>query len=243
MILWVLGGSVAGLIVGSFLATLVLRWPQGRGLGGRSACDGCSRTLAARELIPVVSALAARGHCRSCGARIDPLHMQVELACALVGGVALWVAPGVAGMAGALFGWLLVALAWLDARHFWLPDRLTGTLAALGLVGGIAGLEPALPDRLIGGAGGFASLVLVGWGYRRWRGREGLGGGDPKLFGAIGLWLGWQALPFVLLGASASGLLAVAGLALTGRRVTATMRLPLGTLLAVAAFVVWVAVA
>lgn len=82
-------------------------------------------------------------------------------------------------------------------------------------------------------------LWLVAALYRSLRGRVGLGGGDPKLFGAIGLWLGWRALPQVLLVAALAGLAIVLAMALAGRRVTATDRLPLGTLLAGAAFLCW----
>lgn len=235
----ILGGL--GAIAGSFLATLVVRWPEGRSLGGRSACDECGRTLRAAELVPLASMIALRGSCRSCGARIDPAHGGVELACLIAGAAAGWSAPGIAGSAGAVFGWLLIALAMLDWRAFWLPDRLVAPLAVLGLAGGLIGLEPILADRLIGGAAGFLLLWIVAFTYRRWRGREGLGGGDPKLFGAIGLWLGWQLLPAVLMVAGLIGLGIVAFRAATGRAMARTDALPLGTLLAAAAYPAWIA--
>ncbi len=150
------------------------------------------------------------------------------------------VAPGPIGAAGALFAWLLVALAALDLRHFWLPDRLTFVLAASGLGSAIFDPMVSMFDRLIGGLAGFAALALIASAYRFVRKREGLGGGDPKLLGAIGLWLGWQALPFVLLGASGVGLVSIVLLTLRGKTVNAMTRLPFGTLLAVAAFPVWV---
>lgn len=156
----------------------------------------------------------------------------------MIGAVALSVAPGWEGLAGAVFGWMLLAAGAIDAEHFWLPDALTLPLAALGLAASLAG-EPPLADRLIGLAAGFGSLWLIGWSYRRLRGREGLGGGDPRLFGAIGAWLGWQALPVVLVIAGLAGLGAVAIAVLRGRDVTATTQLPLGSLMAVAAFPVW----
>jgi leader peptidase (prepilin peptidase)/N-methyltransferase len=237
---WPILLGVLGAVFGSFIATVAIRWPEGRSaLGGRSMCDGCGRGLRWFELLPVVSFVALRGRCRTCGARIAAGHVVTELLGAGIGIVAGLVAPGWAGVAGAACGWLLLALGAIDLAAFWLPDVLTGALAVVALGGGLAGLAPPLPDRLIGGAAGFAALSLVAAGYRLVRGRIGLGGGDPKLFGAIGLWLGWRALPMVLLIASMAGLAVVAIMAIAGRRPAATDRLPLGTLLAGAAFLCW----
>jgi len=229
--------AMLGAILGSFIAALVARWPRGESvLAGRSRCEGCGQTLTPVELVPILSWLMQRGRCRRCGAPIGVDALAIELAAAAIGAIALWRLPGWPGLAAALFGWLLVPLAWLDARHFWLPRRLTAAVALAGLASGAAGLAPPLPDRLIGGAAGFGALWLVATGYRRLRGREGLGGGDPPLLGAIGLWLGWQALPFVLLGASGLGLAAALVMARRGTALAPTTRLPFGTLLALAAW-------
>lgn len=238
--LWPALGAGAGLIAGSFLATLVVRWPMGAGLSGRSMCDGCHVPLGVRDLIPLLSFAAASGRCRTCGVAIDPVHPIVELCCAAVGAIALAVSPDAAGLTAALVGWLLVALAALDIREFWLPDVLT---AAVGMVAALSSWvvdPPGTIDRIIGGIAAVGSLWLIAILYRRFRRREGLGGGDPKLFGAIGLWLGWQPLPFVLLGASGVGLVAVLAMMARGGAVTGTTRLPFGALLAVAALPVWV---
>ncbi|BAV64019.1 prepilin peptidase [Sphingobium cloacae] len=233
-------GGVAGAIAGSFLATLILRWPQGRGvMRGRSACDGCGRTLGAGDLVPLLSAMAQRGRCRTCGARIDPLHGRVEAACAVIGALAVGLAPDVAGLGWALLGWWLLTLAVLDWRHFWLPDALTLPLTFLGLTVGSWVTDAVLADRAIGAAAGYAGLLAVAWTYRWARGREGLGLGDAKLLGALGAWFGWQALPFVLLLAAGTGLLAVGVAAALGKRVERATRVPLGTALAVAAVPGW----
>jgi leader peptidase (prepilin peptidase)/N-methyltransferase len=236
---WVVLLSMAGAIAGSFLSTIVVRWPEDRSvLRGRSACDGCGRTLAWWELVPIVSALAVRGRCRACSATIDPRHLAFELGCAAIGGVSAVVAPGIAGVAGAVFGWLLLTLAVLDAAELWLPDPLVAALALAGLVGAIWSAPP-LADRLIGGAAGFASLWAVATGYRLLRAREGLGGGDPKLFGAIGLWLGWRMLPPVLLLAGLVGLGLILFQHLRGRAIAADDALPFGTFLSIAAYPAW----
>jgi leader peptidase (prepilin peptidase) / N-methyltransferase len=236
----VCGGGLFGLIIGSFIATLVIRWPQGRSvLRGRSACDQCGQSLTTRDLVPLFSWLLQRGACRHCKGRIAPLHSGVEAAAAAIGGLSLWASPDMAGVAGALFGWLLLALGSLDALHFWLPDRLTALLALTGVAGGVIGLDPPLVVRLWGGFAGFLGLSLIAIAYRLVRGREGLGGGDPKLFGAIGLWLGWTALPLVILPASGAGLGWVLAKWMGGTSPKANDQLPLGTLLSLAAWSVW----
>ena len=241
-LIWSIGLALLGLIAGSFVAALVVRWPQGRSVvAGRSACDACGVTLRASDLVPLLSALLLRGRCRACGARIDPVHWHTEAAGAAIGAAAGLVAAGPVALAGAVFGWLLLALALLDLRHWWLPDRLSATLALAGVTSGATGLAPDWTERAIGGAAGFGCLWAIAWAYRRVRGREGMGGGDPKLLGAIGLWLGWRMLPGVLLLASVAGLGWVAWTVARGKAVAATDAVPFGVLLAVAAYPVWLA--
>ena len=238
--LWPVALGLLGAVLGSFIATLVIRWPQERSVvHGRSHCDACDAVLGPRDLIPLLSFLLSQGRCRHCKAAIDPGHWQIELAALGIGAVAGLVVPGPAALAGAVFGWLLLALAALDITDFWLPDPLTLTLALAGVAAGVMGIEPPLVDRLIGGIAGFAALWLVGFTYKRLRGREGLGGGDPKLLGAIGLWLGWRMLPAVLLLAALTGLALVLLGMLRGRAAKLDDRVPFGALLAIAAYPAW----
>lgn len=233
-------GTLLGLIIGSFLATLILRWPEQRSVvGGRSTCDSCGHQLRSWELVPVASFLLQRGKCRQCGAPIATDHIAIELAAGLVGGLALLASPGIEGLAGAILGWLLLTLAALDVKHHWLPDGLSALLAVSGLAVGLIAVDPSLQDRLIGGVAGFASLAIIAAAYKRIRNREGLGAGDPKMLAAIGCWLGWQALPLVILGASLIGLLVAISWRLRGKAVAADSMLPLGSLMAVAAFPLW----
>ena len=232
--------GLLGAVIGSFLATLVLRWPQDRSvLRGRSHCDACGVTLAARDLIPLLSAALSRGRCRRCHATIDPRHWHIELGCVVIGVVAGVAVPGPVGLAGAVFGWLLLALAALDIAEFWLPDALTATLALAGVATGVLGIDPPLLDRVIGGVGGFATLWTVGAAYKGLRHRDGLGGGDPKLLGAIGLWLGWRMLPVVVFLAALTGLAMVLAAMVRGRRPSLADRMPFGALLAIAAYPAW----
>jgi leader peptidase (prepilin peptidase)/N-methyltransferase len=177
-----------------------------------------------------------RGRCRSCGAAIPKLHISIEVGAAALAALAVALQPSLHGAALATFWLLLVAPAVLDARHHWLPDPLTAVLALAGLgIGGVA-TGSSITERLIGGAAGFLALWFIAFSYRRSRGREGLGAGDPKLLGAIGLWTGWLALPAVLL------IAALAGLAVAVAQGRSRLdRMPFGTLLAAAA-VLWTAV-
>jgi leader peptidase (prepilin peptidase) / N-methyltransferase len=214
---------------------LAQRWGAGETVGGRSRCDNCSATLYPTDLIPILSFLALRGKCRRCSAVIESRQLGIEVAASAIGGAALWIAPNAVGLNGALFGWCLLTLAILDVDHFWLPDRLTALLAASGLLLGSASGQ----DRIIGALAGFGSLTLVRLLYRALRHRDGMGGGDPKMLGGIGAWLGWQMLPLVVLGASSTGLILVLLDRMRGRPLSATRQLPFGALMAGAAFALW----
>ena len=244
MLLRAAAGLALGLIAGSFIATILIRWPKGESaLAGRSRCDSCAVPLGPRDLVPILSWAAARGRCRHCGARIDPRHPAIELAAAALGLTAAIAHPLPIAAATALFGWWLLLAAALDLEHHWLPDRLTLPLIPLGLAAGWAGLGPPLAERAAGAAIGWAALALIAFLYRRLRGRVGLGGGDPKLMAALGAWVGAWNLPVVLLGAGLLGLAALLAMRLRGEPVTGDSRLPLGTLLALAAWPVWLVVA
>lgn len=233
-------GAGLGLVIGSFLATIVSRWPRGLSVvRGRSQCDHCKRTLAAVDLIPLVGWIVVRGKCRTCGAKIDPIHPLIEVGSGLIGAICFWAFPPLPALTLAVGGWLLLTLAVLDARHYWLPDALTLPLAALGLTVGDWVLPAPFPERLWGAIIGAGSLFILAMGYRRLRGRDGLGLGDAKLLGAIGGWLGWQPLPFVLLFASLLALLGVAALRLMGHAVDGKTRVPFGTFLCVAVLPAW----
>jgi leader peptidase (prepilin peptidase)/N-methyltransferase len=233
-------GLVLGLIAGSFAATAAMRWPAAKSVrAGRSRCDACDAPLRAGELVPVLSFLIQRGRCRRCGARIDPNHLAVELAAGMIGLVAALAHPLPLALVTALLGWWLLLIAVLDLRHHWLPDRLTLPLVPLGLAAAWAGWGPPLPERIAGAAIGWAALLAIALVYRALRDREGLGGGDPKLLAALGAWVGAWHLPAVLIGAGLLGLAAVAAMRLRGQAVSATSRLPLGTLMALAAWPLW----
>lgn len=224
-------------IVGSFCGVLIVRLPAGRGvLWGRSACESCHRVLGPADLVPVLSFLALRGRCRTCHAPIGRTHLAVELAAIAVSlsavgagaqGAVLWASCGL--------GWSLLTLAWIDAVSLRLPDALTLPLILAGLAEALW-LDPdALTARALGAALGYTLLWGLAAGYRRLRGRDGLGLGDAKLLAAAGAWVGAGLLPTVLLLAAAGGL----AWALRRLRPDPLARLAFGPPLAAATWVVW----
>ena len=127
---------------------------------------------------------------------------------------------------------VLGAIAIIDLRQFRIPDALSLPLALCGML--VAWLLPILPwqNHLIGAVAGFALFAVIGEVYFRHTGTEGLGLGDAKLFGAAGAWLGWQALPSVLLIAAVGGLVFAL---LRGRH----LRVAFGPWLALGLWLVW----
>lgn len=230
-----------GLIAGSFLGLVSLRLPAGEGVvGGRSRCGGCGQDLAPWRMIPLVSYILERGRCANCGVRIPARYPLMESACAAIGVWAALSQPSLlaAGLT-ALLGWQLLLIAVVDGEHFWLPDPLTLPLLATGLVAASALDRLTLLDAAIGAAIGFIGLKALAFLYRRARGREGLGGGDPYLLAAGGAWVGWIGLPSVLLWASAAGLSVVVARRVAGRAVSGSDRMPFGVFLAIGVWLTW----
>lgn len=227
--------------LGSFLGVLVVRLPRGEGfVGGRSRCTQCGAALGPAELVPLLSYLRQAGRCRHCGTRLPLFYPAIELAALGVAAWALWVLPGGwLSWAGAGLGWCLLALAWIDARHFLLPDLLTLPLIPAGLlVAWLVDPEKLLPHGL-GAAAGFLAFAALGWAYRRLRGRAGLGLGDAKLLAAAGAWVSWQGLASVLLWAALPALAVTLALGLRRGKLSATTRLPFGSYLALGLWLTW----
>ncbi|WP_395650911.1 prepilin peptidase [Brevundimonas sp.] len=233
--------GLLGTVVGSFLAAVTVRLPREEGVVfGRSRCMSCEQTLAPAHLVPVLSWLWLKGKCGWCRAAISPRYILIELAAAAIGAwAALAGGDWVFVAATAVLGWQLLLIAIIDAENFWLPDILTWPLAATGLIA-VAVLGQAIPwAQIIGAVAGFGSLWLLAWTYKRLRGRDGLGGGDPFLFGAAGAWVGWMGLPSVLLWACLAGFAVVMARLIVRRAVSGSDRLPFGSLLAIGIWLTW----
>ena len=145
-----LGVVALGAVLGSFVGVIADRWPRGEDfVHGRSRCRACGKSLAARDMIPLISWLATRGRCRHCRTPIPVDALLAELG----GGIVTVIAWALGGMgadgwaataAWGVFGGGLLLLALIDARHFWLPDRVTLPLLLAGLLASRIVAEPTL---------------------------------------------------------------------------------------------------
>jgi leader peptidase (prepilin peptidase)/N-methyltransferase len=207
-----------------------LWWPP-------STCPGCGKAIAAQHNVPVVSWLALKGRCASCGARISPRYPIVETFAALLAlAVAYVFGPTWQTVAALGFAWTLLALTLIDLDHKLLPDSLTLPLLWAGLLVNVAGLFAPLSSSVIGAAAGYLALWSVYKLFKLLTGKEGMGYGDFKLLAAIGAWCGWQLLPVViLLSAVVGSVVGVALIAFGGR--SRSTAIPFGPYLAAAGFI------
>jgi leader peptidase (prepilin peptidase)/N-methyltransferase len=234
---------LVGLALGSFLNVVITRLPRGEQIiAGRSRCPHCRTTIRWRDNLPLLSYLWLRGRCRDCGAPISPRYPLVELAAGLLGLALWWRFPASPLLLAYVpFCTALLALSAIDLEHRLLPDAIT--LPGIGLGLGLALVLPHLAflEAAAGAAAGGAIFFAIGWLYRKFTGRQGLGGGDVKLLALIGAFLGIQALPFVIFLSAALGSLVGFALVLGtghwragGWRVAA---IPYGPFLAAAALI------
>jgi leader peptidase (prepilin peptidase)/N-methyltransferase len=210
----------------------------------RSACPHCGAEIKAHENIPVVSYLLLGGRCANCKARISPRYPIVELATAILSAAVVWrFGWHWQSIAALFFTWALVALTVIDLDHQILPDVITLPLMWLGLLASLCWGDELIPpapvdprSAIIGAAAGYLSLWLVYWAFKLATGKEGMGYGDFKLFGAFGAWMGWQMLPFIILASAFTG--AVVGvllIVLRGR--DRNIPIPFGPYLAAAGWI------
>ncbi|MCX8565900.1 MAG: leader peptidase (prepilin peptidase) / N-methyltransferase [Glomeribacter sp. 1016415] len=174
----------------------------------RSHCPSCKHTLTLFENLPLVGYLLCRGRCSACHTPISLRYPALELFSAGLAVGTLW-HFGASWQALAAFGFAatLLALALIDIDTHLLPDTLTLPLIWAGLLVNLNASFTSLHSAVIGAIAGYLLLWLVYWGFRLLRGKEGMGYGDFKLLAALGAWLGWFALPQIVLLASASGAL------------------------------------
>ncbi len=251
-----------GLLVGSFLNVVIHRLPkmmdrewsaQAHEYLGKtppaddgeaislarpaSRCPGCGHRIRAWENIPVLSYLLLRGRCSSCKAPISIRYPLIELLSGVLSLTVAWhFGFSVQTGAALLLTWALIALSMIDVDRQLLPDAITLPLLWLGLLLSLFPVFADMRQALVGAMAGYLSLWLVYHLFRLLTGKEGMGYGDFKLLAALGAWMGWEALPMIVLLSSAVGaVLGVAMIVIQGR--DRAQPIPFGPYLAIAGWI------
>jgi leader peptidase (prepilin peptidase)/N-methyltransferase len=192
----------------------------------RSRCPSCGAPIKAWQNIPVLSYLLLGAQCADCRASISVRYPLVEILTAVLAAICAWRFG---------FGWealmaigmtcTLVAISLIDADHQIIPDAIVIPLLWVGLVMSLchplAGSETlfiAPREAIVGALVGYLSLWSVYQVFKLVTGKEGMGYGDFKLLAALGAWLGWKALPtIILMSAVVGAILGVAMIIFRGR--------------------------
>ncbi|SMY17239.1 prepilin peptidase [Photobacterium aquimaris] len=227
--LYPLFATILGLLIGSFLNVVIYRLPimmerqwrqecqdcfpeldnaQANDTDApfnlsvpRSRCPHCNHAITALENIPLISWLVLKGKCRECHAPISKRYPAIELLTAIISLIVALVLPPT-WWAVAVLGcsFALIALTFIDIDKMLLPDQITLPLMWAGILLAVIGISPlTLTDAVIGAMAGYLSLWSVFWAFKLLTKKDGMGYGDFKLLAAIGAWVGWSLLPFVVL--------------------------------------------
>jgi leader peptidase (prepilin peptidase)/N-methyltransferase len=226
--------GVFGAIIGSFLNVVTYRLPRHESLvSPASHCPKCGTPVKPYDNIPILSWLLLRGHCRSCSASISPRYPLVEaLTAALCAGAVIAHGSASAIALSVVLILLVVPAALIDLEHRIIPNRLTAAGAVLALAIGLA-LDPAgEPERLISAAAAGGFLLLAALAYP-----AGMGMGDVKLAGVLGLLLGSAVAPALLIALLSGVLVGAVVIALKGASEGRKTALPFGPFLALGALV------
>ena len=185
-------GALGGALIGSFLNVVIYRMPRGESLvSPGSRCPACETEIRPYDNVPVLSWLLLRGRCRHCGASIPARYPAVELLTA----VAFAAVVAVRGADSQLllelpFVAMLIAVAGIDLEHHIIPNRIVVPATAWALIAALLVARSDLGELLIAGAAAFLALLLAALAYP-----AGMGMGDVKLAGVMGLYLGLAVAP------------------------------------------------
>jgi len=178
-----------------------------------SHCPSCGHRIRAIENIPVLSYIVLGGRCAACHTRIPLRYPVVELATALLSFfTALHFGYTQQTAAALAFTWMIIPLCVIDYDEQLLPDCITLPLLWAGLALSLWGIFIDSRESIVGAMAGYLSLWFVYHIFKLATGKEGMGYGDFKLLAAIGAWVGWKALPVVILLSSVVG--AITGIVL-----------------------------
>jgi len=196
-----------GTVVGSFLNVCIYRLPEGESIiWPASHCPYCKTQIKWYDNIPLLSFILLKGRCRYCNKPISWQYPLVEL----LTGIFTFLVYQKVGISlitliYLLFIYALIVISFIDLKWQIIPDIISIPGIFCGLIASLILPDLSFKDALYGALLGGGMLFLVAYGYYFIKKREGMGGGDIKLLAMIGAFLGWKAIPFVILIASLTG--------------------------------------
>ncbi|MEX0943502.1 MAG: A24 family peptidase [Pseudomonadales bacterium] len=206
-----------------------LLWPNSR-------CPGCGHNIKPWENIPVISYLFLRGRCSNCGIHISLRYPLIE---ALTGILTVLVIAHfgltLAGIAGVVLTFGLIAASMIDYDHTLIPDSITLPLLWLGLIINYFDAMVPFADAFWGAVAGYLILWTIYHLFKLITGKEGMGFGDFKLLAMLGAFMGWQMLPLIIILSSFAGALIGGSLIAFGR--DRAKPIPFGPYLAIAGYI------
>jgi leader peptidase (prepilin peptidase) / N-methyltransferase len=221
--------GVLGAAIGSFLNVVAYRLPRRESLiHPPSRCPGCDTAIRPYDNIPVLGWLLLRGRCRKCAMRISPRYPMVEALTAILAVAVVLVRHSAHDLAlGLTLLVVLVPVALIDLDHRIIPNRITGPAAALAVIIGLMTRPAGVPEQLISGAAAAGFLLVFALIYP-----AGMGMGDVKLAGVLGLFLGRSVGVAILVGVLAGSVAGGLVMARRGVREGRKMGIPFGPFLA-----------
>lgn len=206
---------ILGALWGSFANVCIARIPKNKDVvSGRSNCPKCKKKIVWHDNIPIISYLILDGKCRKCKKSISFQYVNVELL-GVISFALIYLLYGISLTTLLLFILSLsfIIIFFIDLKHFIIPNSVTFPMMTLGFVKSFdPNLNPIFPNyvnSLIGGLFGYGIIWSIIFFYKQIKKKEGMGLGDAKLLGVIGLWFGLKAVPFVIFISSSIAIISV----------------------------------
>lgn len=228
-----------GACFGSFANVVIYRWPKEQSfVKPRSRCPKCNTLIKGYQNIPIVSWLFLRGKCANCKTPISIMYPLVEALTGVIF-VLIFLTSGLSltTLNMMIFTVFAVPCFFIDLKHMYLPDIMTLPGLACALVISFFNVEPNYIEAFIGALVGGGLLWLLAAAYKKWRGIDGLGGGDIKLLAWLGALLGYQSVSFIMLISSIAGTIFGAYFLIFKDEDSKTFAIPFGPFLIIAAYI------
>jgi leader peptidase (prepilin peptidase)/N-methyltransferase len=224
---------ILGGLWGSFANVCIYRLPLDKGVvSGRSYCPKCKKQITWKDNIPIISYFLLNGKCRKCKKPISSQYALVEFLSILFFTI-IYFLYGITltTLLLMILSLSFIIIFFIDLKHFIIPNEITFSMMALGFLKSfdpnLNSLFPNYINSLIGGLLGYGIIWSIIYFYKQVRKKEGMGLGDAKLFGVIGFWFGWLAIPFIIFLSSIIALLSVVPSLLKNSR-TMSSQIPFG---------------